>query len=235
MSQVPTARLVSYTTWNPEYLAEAGIPDGLVSPEGPVAYTARVSSPNPKNEEYAKLLTYCIQKGHWSVFEQADATLELTTSRAISAQLLRHKSFQFQECSQRYSAVTPDYQFSAARLQHPTNRQSSLTCNDPSVLAWWEYVTKNSWERAYANYEEALRLGIAKEQARMLLPLSTSTKLFMKGSLRSWIHYLSIRLDPATQLEHRLLARAILTELEPTYPTIMTAAKQVYPHLNILG
>jgi len=233
MNQI--AKLVSYTAWNPQYLAESGIPDGLVSPEGPVAYTARVSSPNPKNEEYAKLLTYCIQKGHWSVFEQADATLELTTSRAISAQLLRHKSFQFQEFSQRYSAVTPDYQFSAARLQHPTNRQSSLTCDDPTVKTWWEYVTKSSWERAYANYEEALRLGIAKEQARMLLPLSTTTKLFMKGSLRSWIHYLSIRLDPVTQLEHRLLARAILTELEPTYPTIMTAAKQVYPHLNILG
>lgn len=229
------AKLVSYTMWNPEYLAEASIPDGLVSPEGPVAYTARVSSPNPKNEEYEKLLTYCLKKGHWSVFEQADATMELTTSRAISAQILRHKSFQFQEFSQRYSEVIPDYQYSEARLQHPTNRQSSLECTDLSVLAWWEYVTRTTWERAYSNYNEAIRLGIAKEQARMLLPLATTTKLFMKGSLRSWIHYLVSRLDPATQLEHRVLAHAILLELEPVYPIVFTAARQIYPSLNLLS
>lgn len=235
MTEVPHARLVSYTSWNPDYLSSAGIPDGLVSPEGPVAYTARVSSPNPANEEYAKLLTYCIRHGHWSVFEQADATLELVTSRAISAQLLRHKSFFFQEFSQRYSVASPSYQSSPARLQHPTNRQSSLVCEDPAIAAWWEYVMKTSWERAYSNYEESLRLGIAKEQARMLLPLATSTKLFMKGNLRSWIHYLNTRLDPSTQLEHRELAYAILAQLAPIYPTVFTAAAQVYPNLTNCG
>lgn len=232
MIQGPTARLVAYTTWNPDYLESANIPDGLVSPEGPVAYTARVSSPNPTNEEYERLLSYCLRHGHWSVFEQADATLELTTSRAISAQLLRHKSFYFQEFSQRYSEVTPSYQSSPARLQHPTNRQSSLICEDPSILAWWELTLRATAERAFANYEEALRLGIAKEQARLLLPLAIQTKLFMKGSLRSWIHYLNTRLDPSTQLEHRQLAYAILTELRPTYPVIFNAAAQVYPNLK---
>lgn len=232
MSQGPTARLVSYTSWNPDYLRELSIPDGLVSPEGPVAYTARVSSPNPSNEEYTRLLTYCLRKGHWSVFEMIDATLELTTSRAISAQVLRHKSFQFQEFSQRYSAVTADYQFSEARLQHPTNRQSSLACDSPEIQLWWELTMRATAERAFSNYEEALRLGIAKEQARLLLPLATSTRLFMKGSLRSWIHYLNTRLDPSTQLEHRELAHAILTELAPTYPTIFEAAAEVYPNLT---
>lgn len=231
MAQVPHARLVSYTNWNPDYLDLANIPDGLVSPEGPVAYTARVSSPNPANEEYTRLLTYCLKKGHWSVFEMVDATLELTTSRAISAQVLRHKSFQFQEFSQRYAQATQDYQFSEARLQHPSNRQSSLICDDPAVKAWWELTIRATSERAYSNYEEALRLGIAKEQARLLLPLATQTRLYMKGSLRSWIHYLNTRLDPSTQLEHRELAYAILTELQPIYPTIFAAATEVYPNL----
>ena len=235
MSQGPTARLVSYTSWNPDYLRELSIPDGLVSPEGPVAYTARVSSPNPTNEEYAKLLTYCIKHGHWSVFEQADATLELVTSRAISAQILRHKSFYFQEFSQRYSEVEPSYQSSPARLQHPTNRQSSLSCEDPTVTTWWELTLRATWERSYVNYREALRLGIAKEQARMLLPLATTTKLFMKGSLRSWIHYLNTRLDPSTQLEHRELAYAILTQLQPVYPTVFAAAAEVYSNLADCG
>lgn len=232
MSQGPTARLVSYTSWNPDYLRELSIPDGLVSPEGPVAYTARVSSPNQANEEYTRLLTYCLRKGHWSVFEMVDATLELTTSRAISAQILRHKSFQFQEFSQRYAQTSQDYQSSDARLQHPINRQSSLVCEDPSVLAWWELTMRATAERAFSNYEEALRLGIAKEQARLLLPLATTTRLYMKGSLRSWIHYLNARLDLSTQLEHRQLARAILTQLAPIYPIVFEAAAEVYPNLN---
>ncbi len=225
------ARLVSYTQWSPEYLALSGIPDGLVSPEGPVAYTARVSSPNPLNESYERLLTYCIRKGHWSVFEMADATMELETSRAIAAQILRHKSFNFQELSQRYAAIEPDYQATACRMQDSKNRQSSLECSDPSIQAWWEYTQRTQAERAFVNYEEALRLGIAKEVARMLLPLSTSTKLYMKGNLRSWLHYLNTRLDPSTQLEHRELAQAILTQLAPVYPIIFQAAREVYPNL----
>ena len=227
----PTARLVAYTTWNPDYLAELGIPDGLVSPEGPVAYTARVSSPNPTNEEYAKLLTYCIRKGHWSIFEQVDATVEIHTSRAISAQILRHRSFQFQEFSQRYAQAEDYYHFSTARLQHPTNRQSSLECDNPEISLWWESVMKSTWEQAYSNYKESLRLGIAKEQARMLLPISAATKLYMKSNLRNWLHYLVARLDQATQLEHRQVAEAIHAELLKIYPITFQAAAEVYPIL----
>jgi thymidylate synthase (FAD) len=161
-----------------------------------------------------------------------DATVEVVTSRAIAAQLLRHKSFVFQEFSQRYSEVKPEYEPSEARMQDFKNRQSSLSCEDPEVEAWWEYTQRTQAERAFANYEEALRLGIAKEVARMLLPLSTSTKLYAKGSLRSWIHYLSVRMDPSTQLEHRRVAHAILAQLEPIYPVVFEAAKEVYPHLG---
>ena len=234
MSQVPHARLVSYTNWNPDYLELANIPEGLVSPEGPVAYAARVSSPNPKSEEYERLLLHCLSHGYWSVFEQADATMELTTSRAVSAQLLRHKSFYFQEFNPKHVEVIPDYQYSEARIQ-ASGSETGLTSEDLTVKTWWEYVTRVTWERAYANYLEALALGISKEQAKMLLPLSTTTKLLMKGSLKDWLHYLNIYLDLSVQLEHRLIAYAILTELEPVYPTIFTAAKQVYPHLNVLG
>lgn len=225
------ARLVSYTQWNPEYLSSLAIPEGLVSPEGPVAYTARVSSPNPLNESYERLLSYCIRKGHWSVFEMTDATVELETSRAIAAQILRHRSFVFQEFSQRYSKVEPNYEASTCRMQDSKNRQSSLECSDPSIQAWWEYTQNAQAERAFANYQEALSLGIAKEVARMLLPLSTTTKLYMKGSLRSWIHYLTVRLDPSTQLEHRELAQAILAQLAPVYPVIFKAAAEIYPQL----
>lgn len=225
----PLVRLVSFTFWNPDFMVDEELPIGLLSPEGPMAYTARVSSSNQSNQEYERLLTYCIHKGHWSVFEMADATMEVITSRAIAAQILRHRSFQFQEFSQRYAEVKQDYQSSEARLQHPTNRQSSLSCEDPTVLAWWEMTMKASSERAFANYEEALRLGIAKEQARMLLPLATTTKLFMKGNLRSWIHYLTSRLDPATQLEHRQVAVAIHGILKEKYPIVMKAAAMVYP------
>lgn len=226
------ARLVSYTQWSPEYLALSGIPDGLVSPEGPVAYTARVSSPNPLNESYERLLSYCIRKGHWSVFEMVDATVELETSRAIAAQILRHRSFTFQEFSQRYSAVEPNYEASTCRMQDSKNRQSSLPCDDEELRMWWEYTQNAQAERAFANYELAIQLGIAKEVARMLLPMSVTTKLYMKGSLRSWLHYLNTRLDPSTQLEHRELAQAILTQLAPVYPVIFQAAQDVYPNLT---
>lgn len=229
------ARLVSYTQWSPEYLALSGIPDGLVSPEGPVAYTARVSSPNPLNESYERLLAYCIRKGHWSVFEMADATVELETSRAIAAQILRHKSFNFQELSQRYAAIEPDYQATTCRMQDSKNRQSSLPCDDEELRMWWEYTQRTQAERAFANYDLAIQLGIAKEVARMLLPLSTTTKLYMKGSLRSWLHYLNTRLDLSTQLEHRELAQAILTQLAPVYPVIFQAAQDVYPNLTRIG
>jgi thymidylate synthase (FAD) len=229
----PLARLVSFTFWNPDFMVDEDIPIGLLCPEGPMAYTARVSSSNQANDQYERLLTYCIHKGHWSVFEMADATIEITTSRAIAAQLLRHKSFNFQEFSQRYAEVKPDYMATAARMQDAKNRQSSLSCTDPAVLSWWELTQQATADRAFANYEEALRLGIAKEVARMLLPLCTTTRLFMKGSLRSWIHYLTSRLDPATQLEHRQVALAVHEILKEKYPVVMKAAATVYPQFNL--
>jgi thymidylate synthase (FAD) len=162
----------------------------------------------------------------------ADATVELETSRAIAAQVLRHKSFNFQELSQRYAAIQPDYQATTCRMQDSKNRQSSLPCDDEELSMWWEYVQRTQAERAFANYDLAIQLGIAKEVARMLLPLSTTTKLYMKGNLRSWLHYLNTRLDPSTQLEHRELAQAILTQLSPVYPIIFKAAQAVYPNLT---
>jgi len=165
----------------------------------------------------------------------ADATMELETSRAIAAQILRHKSFNFQELSQRYAAIEPDYQATICRMQDSKNRQSSLPCDDEELLMWWEYTQRTQAERAFANYDLAIQLGIAKEVARMLLPLSTTTKLYMKGNLRSWIHYLAVRLDPSTQLEHRELAQAILTQLAPVYPVIFQAAQDVYPNLTRIG
>jgi len=175
-----------------------------------MGYCARVSSPdNQDNPEYAKLLKYCAKNGHWSVFEMADCCLEITTSRAIAQQILRHRSFNFQEFSQRYAKVSAGFECYPARSQDVKNRQNSIDNMSDEDKAWFDAAQKNVQEISQTLYEEALDLGIAKEQARFLLPLSTTTKLYMKGSVRSWIHYLNVRTDPSTQLEHREVALAV--------------------------
>ena len=186
-----------------------------------IAYCARVSSPHQDNPEIEKLLRYCIAHGHWSIFEQASATFEITTSRAISAQILRHRSFCFQEFSQRYAAAQ-EYVPCNARRQDITNRQNSIDNIDDLVQIAWLDRQQNNWDRAMAEYRWALDIGIAKECARMVLPMQTMTRLYMTGNIRNWIHYLAVRCGEDTQLEHRVIAKDIRNILAEQLPVIAT-------------
>lgn len=183
-----------------------------------VAYCARVSNPeNQNNPDIGRLLSYCVKNGHWSVFEQANMVLEIYTSRAISPQILRHRSFSFQEFSQRYSQAS-NFIPSTARRQDAKNRQNSIDDITEDDQKWFEDSQSEIWQLCFKKYNEALQKGIAKECARSLLPLSTSTRLYMNGTVRSWIHYIDLRTDGATQLEHRIIAekcRAIFIEQLP--------------------
>lgn len=194
--------------------------------ESLMAYCARVSSPNQDNKEYAKLLNYCMKQGHWSVFEMADMTVEITTSRAIAQQILRHRSFCFQEFSQRYSESKFGYIPTAARRQDTKNRQNSIDDIGYQDAGWFLHEQNRLFQAAYTSYKEALSRGIAKECARMLLPLNTGTKLYMKGSVRSWLHYINVRCDKSTQLEHREIAEACREILIEQFPIIGEAIEQ---------
>ena len=187
--------------------------------EGLLAYCARVSSPNQDNPEYAKLLKYCFDHKHFSVFSMADMTVEITTSRAISAQILRHKSFDFQEFSQRYAEAT-EFETYEARRQDVKNRQNSIDDLSDSVKNGFIREQKRIQEECERVYKIALSKGIAKEQARFLLPMSTQTKLYMKGSIRSWIHYCQVRCEKSTQKEHRDIAEACKRILVDNFPAI---------------
>lgn len=184
------------------------LPSELRNPEGIMAYAARVSSERQDNPNYAKLLKYCAEHSHWSVFETASMTAEIKTSRGISPQILRHKSFSMQEFSQRYQQVT-DFEIYEARRQDKKNRQNSTDDLPQETKDWFIDAQKQVQALAMSLYEEALSKDIAKEQARFLLPAGASTTLYMTGSVRSWIHYLLVRTDPATQKEHRDIAEAI--------------------------
>lgn len=180
-----------------------------VTPEAEktIMYCARVSSPD-QNSTNTKLLNYCIKHGHWSIFEMADMCVEIKTSRAIAAQILRHKSFVFQEFSQRYAEVHT-YEKYEPRSQDLKNRQNSIDDLSQDTKDWFSEAQTHLAENAFRKYEVAIGMGIAKECARFLLPLSTTTKMYMKGSLRSWLHYLDVRTDSSTQLEHREIAEEI--------------------------
>jgi thymidylate synthase (FAD) len=193
-------------------------------PEAIIAYTARVSNPtNQANTETgAKLLKYLITHKHWSPFEMVDMTVSIETSRAIAAQILRHRSFSFQEFSQRYAQAF-DFEVYDARRQDEKNRQNSIDDLPAKTRAWFRQAQIKSQETMGFLYHEALKMGIAKEQARMLLPLGTTTKLYMKGSVRSWIHYLQTRTDPSTQKEHRDVALAILSIFREKFPNTAEA------------
>ena len=160
--------------------------------ENLIAYCARVSSKNQENHNIEKLLTYCYEHGHWSVFETAYITMEINTSRAISAQILRHRSFTFQEFSQRYAEV-PDFYTYEARRQDKKNRQASIDDMSFADKHWFTCAQDRVQTVSSFLYNEALDRGIAKEQARFLLPLSSKTKIYMTGNVRSWIHYLDQR------------------------------------------
>lgn len=199
------------------------------TPEGErlIAYCARVSSEKQDNPDYAKLLSYCIKHKHWSIFEMASMCVEIETSRAIAQQILRHRSFHFQEFSQRYAQAIDKPEFYPARRQDSKNRQNSIDDMSDKDRAWFIRAQQDNWDECYSLYVQALDRGVAKEQARFLLPLSTTTKMYMHGTVRDWIHYLLVRTDKSTQLEHRLIAEECKKIFIKEYPVVAQALEWV--------
>lgn len=192
-----------------------------------IGYMARVSNPaNQDNENVVGLLKYMIRNEHWSPFEMASACFEINTTRDIGRQILRHRSFSFQEFSQRYEDVSklPYVPLRECRMQDPNNRQSSYEVEDMRLSVQWESQQRVLRTLATDIYRWALTNGIAKEQARALLPEGlTPSRMYMSGTLRSWLHYCALRSDDATQKEHRLIAQEIGRELAKQVPTIWEA------------
>jgi len=193
-----------------------------------IAYLARVSNPKATPEDPAdKLIAYLIKHKHWSPFEMANACVEIETTRDISRQIIRHRSLHFQELSQRYTEAPEDPEFSDARLQDHKNRQNSIPTDDRVITSGWSAIQRTVWNCCWASYQAALKLGVAKELARKLLPEGlTKTRMYANGTIRDWLHYISVRTDPTTQLEHRLVAQRILQALEEQCPSIINAARQ---------
>ena len=191
-----------------------------------MAYIARVSNPaNQENEKYAGLLKYCIKHNHWSVFEQSSMTVEIETTRAIAAQILRHRSFTFQEFSQRYAdtklleaVVLPEL-----RRQDTKNRQNSTDDLDPEVVEKLNKQMKTLFSSSSALYNQMLEYGVAKECARMVLPLCTPTRIYMTGSCRSWVHYINLRSAHGTQKEHMVIAEAVRDVFVEQFPAVSEA------------
>ena len=192
-----------------------------------IGYCARVSNPaNQDNPNIAGLLKYCAKNAHWSVFEMASVCLEVSTTRDIARQILRHRSFSFQEFSQRYADATQlgEFAIRECRMQDNKNRQNSLETGDIGLTVWWQAVQNRMIDETQFLYGEALRRGIAKEQARALLPEGlTPSKLYVNGTMRSWITFLQARLDPSTQKEHREVAQAALVVLRDVAPVTVSA------------
>ena len=188
-----------------------------------IAYVARVSNPNNQdNEKFAGLLRYCIQHGHWSVFEQAHMTLEINTTRGIAAQILRHRSFTYQEFSQRYADTKhlETVQLPELRRQDKKNRQNSIDDLDPELVEKLNRQMKTLFGSSFALYNQMLECGVAKECARFVLPLATPTRLYMTGSVRSWIHYIELRSGHGTQKEHMDIANGCKDIFMEEFPTV---------------
>ena len=195
-----------------------------------MAYVARVSNPaNQDNEKYSGLLKYCIKHNHWSVFEQSSMTLEIETTRAIAAQILRHRSFTFQEFSQRYASSTAlgDIDLPELRRQDLKNRQNSTDDLDPKMVEKFEKQMITLFSSSKALYEQMLSQGVAKECARMVLPLATPTRIYMTGSCRSWIHYINLRSAHGTQKEHMEIAEACRKVFIEQFPSVSEALEWV--------
>ena len=207
-------------------VTKATIEEKDLSPEELIVYVARVS--NPSNQlnfgTSDKLISYLVKNKHWSPFEMVDMTVEIVTSRGIAQQILRHRSFSFQEFSQRYAQAT-DFEPIGLRKSGATNRQSSTEIFDPvidnNIVA--SRLIQNHLKESEDLYKVLLESGVAKECARFVLPLTTQTTLYMKGSIRSWIHYLQIRCDGHTQLEHQQIALQILELFKINFPNISRA------------
>ena len=192
-----------------------------------IAYCARVSNPgNQDNEKYAGLIKYCIKHQHWSIFEQAFMTLEIETSRGIAAQVLRHRSFTFQEFSQRYadsSLLASEIPLPELRRQDEKNRQNSTDDLDPKLVEIMDKQMITLFDSSMALYEQMLKAGVAKECARFVLPLACKTKMYMTGSIRSWIHYIELRSANGTQKEHMDIANSCKAIFKEQFPIISEA------------
>lgn len=195
------------------------------SAEQLVAYAARVSNPENQNntKTASKLLKYLIRNEHWSPLEMVHITMEIKTTRDIARQILRHRSFSFQEFSQRY-AVATEFEKRDARLQDEKNRQNSVETDDKGLAEWWSIEQTKAMNRAEMAYNDALRKGIAKEQARALLPEGlTGSTLYMAGSLRSWVHYCQLRMANGTQKEHMEIAAKCWDIVGVHFPSVIDA------------
>ena len=220
------ARLISYS--QPVRHVHSGEPGimGLENIQDLVAYCARVSNPSNQanTKTTSKLLGYLIKHKHWSPFEMASACIEIETTRDIARQFLRHRSFSFQEFSQRYANIndiTDSIVIRKARLQDESNRQNSVETNDARLLTVWEEHQRNVWYAAMKAYNWAIENGIAKEQARAVLPEgNTPSRLYVNGTIRSWIHYIELRSANGTQQEHMELAIACGQAISRIFPTL---------------
>ena len=195
--------------------------------EKTMAYVARVSNPNNQdNDQFAGLLRYCIKHGHWSVFEQAHMTVEINTTRGLAAQILRHRSFTFQEFSQRYadsSLLEEEIPLPELRRQDEKNRQNSTDDLDPMYVMGVKSVIRRHFDDAMKLYKDLLKEGVAKECARFVLPLATPTRLYMTGSCRSWVHYIDLRSAHGTQKEHMEVVSQIKSIFTEQFPTVSEA------------
>ena len=210
----PGAKLVSVT------------PDA----EKHIAFCARVSNPNNQdNEKFSGLLKYCIKNQHWSIFEQAFMTLEITTNRGIAAQILRHRSFTFQEFSQRYASTDflGEIELPELRRQDDKNRQNSIDDLDPELIDKLERQMVTLFSSANSLYQQMLSAGVAKECARFVLPLASPTKIYMTGSIRSWLHYIDLRSSNGTQKEHMDIANSCKKIFIEQFPSIAEAMEWV--------
>ena len=210
-------RLISYSQ------SQSPTPDETI--QDLIAFAARVSNPsNQDNKETSeKLIKYLIKNKHWSPLEMVSACLEIETTRDIARQILRHRSFSFQEFSQRYADPTEDLEFITreARLQDKKNRQNSIEVDDPKLQADWETLQDMVIEDAQAAYQWAISKGIAKEQARAVLPEGlTLSRMYMNGTLRSWVHYIELRTANGTQREHMEVAEACAEEIAEIFPLL---------------
>ena len=211
-------KLISYSQPTTEF-ADMGITDA----QELIAYCARVSNPaNQFNTETSdKLIRYLVRHQHWSPLEMVSACMEITTTRDIARQILRHRSFSFQEFSQRYADPTTELEFVTreARLQDPTNRQNSTVIEDQELQETWRQMQQVVIDIAKLQYEVAIGLGIAKEQARAVLPEGlTESRLYMNGTLRSWIHFVELRSANGTQKEHQAVANACAKAIAEIFP-----------------
>ena len=216
-------KLISYSRPNPD--DEFNFPFGVNEIQDLVAYCARVSNPNNQNnsETSAKLIKYLIKHKHWSPLEMVSACLEIETTRDIARQILRHRSFSFQEFSQRYADPTKDLKFTTreARLQDEKNRQNSIEVSDQKLQDEWNTLQDMLIEDAKQAYQWAIAKGIAKEQARAVLPEGlTMSRMYMNGTLRSWVHYIDLRTANGTQKEHMIIAEECAVAIAKIFPLL---------------